>query len=65
MLANENNLSCGDMNNVMNQKDKKGGRPYPQWLLQGFKKVVEDCALIDMNLIGYSFIWERGYGTDS
>ncbi|KAK1372326.1 hypothetical protein POM88_028519 [Heracleum sosnowskyi] len=44
--------------------DKRGGGLYPQWLIQGFKDVVEDCALIDMNLVGYPFTWERGYGTD-
>lgn len=53
------------MNNVMNQEDKRGGRPYTEWLLQDFKDLVEDCALIDMNLTGYPFTWERGYGTDN
>lgn len=67
MLATGNNLPwalIGDMNNVMTQEDKRWGRPYPEWLLQGFKDLVEDCALIDMNLTGYPFIWERGYGID-
>ncbi|KAK1380464.1 Endonuclease/exonuclease/phosphatase family protein [Heracleum sosnowskyi] len=66
-LANGNSLPwvlIGDMNNVLSREDKRGGRLYPQWLIQGFKDVVEDCALIDMNLVGYPFTWERGYGTD-
>lgn len=53
------------MNNVLSQNDKKGGRPYPQWLLQGFQEVLSDCNLIDMNLEGYQFTLERGFGTDN
>lgn len=52
------------MNNVLTQNDKKGGRPYPQRLLQGFKEVLNDCDLVDMDLCGYPFTWERGVGTD-
>lgn len=37
----------GDFNNVLSQRDKKGGRPYPQSLIRGFQEVVEDCKLID------------------
>lgn len=51
------------MNNVLSQSDKKGGRPYPQRLLQGFQKVINDCELIDMNLCGYQYTWECGFGT--
>lgn len=54
----------GDMNNVLSQDDKKGGRPYPSWLIQGFRDVLNDCNMIDMDLCGYQFTWERGIGTD-
>lgn len=27
--------------------------------------MLDDCDLIDMNLVGYPFTWERGHGTDS
>ncbi|XP_074356448.1 uncharacterized protein LOC141696167 [Apium graveolens] len=54
----------GDMNNVLSQTDKKGGRMYPSWLIQGFKEVLEDCNLVDMELLGYPYTWERGHGTD-
>ncbi|KAL8126087.1 hypothetical protein AgCh_013389 [Apium graveolens] len=53
----------GDMNNVLSQADKQGGRPYPQWLIQGFRDVIEDCSLTDLDLDGYPFTWERGAGT--
>ncbi|XP_074377571.1 uncharacterized protein LOC141719089 [Apium graveolens] len=42
-----------DMNNVTKQIDKRGGRLYPHWLLKGFQDCLDDCELIDMNLIGY------------
>lgn len=51
------------MNNVIKQEDKKGGRPYPTWLLQGFQDVLEECELYDVKLTGYPFTWERGHGT--
>lgn len=67
-LAVDNNLPwclIGDMNNVLGQADKRGGRLYPRWLIQGFQEVLDDCELIDMDLHGYPYIWERGRGTDA
>lgn len=55
----------GDMNNVVQQSDKKGGRAYPGWLIRGFCEMLEDCGLIDMELIGYPYTWERSPGTES
>lgn len=57
-------ILIGDMNNVLYHSDKQCGRPYPQWLLQGFQEVLDNCNLLDMNLVGYPFTWERGYGTN-
>ncbi|XP_062112653.1 uncharacterized protein LOC133823820 [Humulus lupulus] len=53
----------GDMNNVLSQRDKRGGRPYPNNLLEGFQQLVQDLGLIDIDLIGHPFTWERGRGT--
>uniref|UniRef100_A0A803Q9L8 Reverse transcriptase domain-containing protein n=1 Tax=Cannabis sativa TaxID=3483 RepID=A0A803Q9L8_CANSA len=53
----------GDFNNVTNQADKKGGHPYPSWLIEGFQKVLSDCSLNDLPLLGYQFTWERGHGS--
>ncbi|XP_030505125.2 uncharacterized protein LOC115720103 [Cannabis sativa] len=53
----------GDLNNILSQEDKKGGRPYPQWLLQGFQSCLDECSLEDLDLLGYPFTWERGRGT--
>lgn len=51
------------MNNIVNQEDKRGGLPYPSWLINGFQEVLEDCDLNDVELIGYPYTWERGHGT--
>lgn len=61
-LSNINTLPwclIGDFNNVVSQSDKQGGRPYPGRLIRGFRDVLEDCNLKDMDLIGYPFTWER------
>ncbi|XP_062102834.1 uncharacterized protein LOC133812999 [Humulus lupulus] len=55
----------GDLNNVMSNKDKRGGRPYPSWLINGFQEAISDCNLIDMDLVGHQFTWERGRGTNN
>ncbi|KAL8133670.1 hypothetical protein AgCh_008927 [Apium graveolens] len=52
------------MNNIIRQDDKRGGRPYPTWLIQGFQKCIEDCGLHDLEIEGYPYTWERGCGTD-
>lgn len=65
-LARDNNLPwclIGDMNNVLSQADKRGGRRYPGWLIQGFQEVLDECELFDMDMQGHPFTWERGRGT--
>uniref|UniRef100_A0A803QJ80 Reverse transcriptase domain-containing protein n=1 Tax=Cannabis sativa TaxID=3483 RepID=A0A803QJ80_CANSA len=54
----------GDVNNVCNVKDKRGGRPYPASLIQGFNDALSVGRLQDLCLEGYPFTWERGRGTD-
>uniref|UniRef100_A0A803PIM4 Reverse transcriptase zinc-binding domain-containing protein n=1 Tax=Cannabis sativa TaxID=3483 RepID=A0A803PIM4_CANSA len=51
-----------DFNNVTSQQDKNGGNPYPNWLVNGFIEVLEDCGLYDLELNGYPFTWERRDG---
>lgn len=53
------------MNDVLKKEDKKGERPYPTWLLQGFLDVLDECKLYDMELIGYLYTWKRGHRTNS
>lgn len=53
------------MNNIVSQADKKGGAPYPQWLLDGFNGTLEEAGWHDVELYGHPFTWERGRDTDS
>uniref|UniRef100_A0A803PRX9 DUF4283 domain-containing protein n=1 Tax=Cannabis sativa TaxID=3483 RepID=A0A803PRX9_CANSA len=65
-LANEFTLPwcvMGDLNNTLSHEDKLGENPYPEWLLQGFHKAISDCNLINFDLSGYQYTWERGRGT--
>lgn len=65
-LARDSNLPwcvIGDMNNLISQVDKRGGALYPNWLIEGFNEVIVDTNLIDMELVGYQYTWERGKGT--
>lgn len=64
-LSRDSNLSwaiIGDFNNVVTRNDKKGGDPYPRTLIEGFNEVLEETGLIDMELIGHQFTWERSRG---
>lgn len=65
-LARDSNLPwcvIGDLNNVVSQKDKRGGALYPQWLLNVFNEALLDTGLYDMNLTGHQYTWERDRGT--
>lgn len=65
-LARDSNLPwcvMGDINNVVDVRDKVGGSQYPSWLIEGFNEAIQDAGLIDMELVGYQYTWERGKDT--
>ncbi|XP_074337027.1 uncharacterized protein LOC141674204 [Apium graveolens] len=37
-----------------------GGSQYPNWLIEGFNDAIQDIGLVDMNIVGHQFTWERG-----
>lgn len=55
----------GDFNDLVQASDKKGRVPHPQYLLNGFRKKVEDCNLSELDLVGGKFTWEKGRGTEA
>lgn len=66
-LKNESQLAwclIGDMNNLASNKEKRGGRRYPEWLLSGFLEALRDCKLQDLELQGQQFIWKMRRGTN-
>ncbi|XP_074337078.1 uncharacterized protein LOC141674256 [Apium graveolens] len=66
-FSRDSNLSwrvIGDMNNIISQEEKRGGAAYPQRLIDGFNKALEDAELKDLDLYGHPFKWERGRDTE-
>ncbi|XP_019150233.1 PREDICTED: uncharacterized protein LOC109147050 [Ipomoea nil] len=53
----------GDFNDLLHQSEKRGRRPHPVGLLEGFGEALMDCGLATIPMIGYPFTWERGKGT--
>ena len=44
-------FSIGDLNNI-GSDEEKGGRLYPSWLLEGFRSIIVECDLIDLEIKG-------------
>lgn len=53
----------GDFNDMLNESDKKGLHKHPLWLLDGFKRTIDECGLIELDLMGGNFTWEKSRGT--
>ncbi|KAL8149291.1 hypothetical protein AgCh_006337 [Apium graveolens] len=49
----------GDFNDMMCSTDKTGPHPHPQPLLDGFKSAIDDCGLLEIDLKGGDFTWEK------
>lgn len=54
----------GDFNNIVSQEEKRGGPPYPNNLIEGFKECIYEADLQDLEIIGHQFTWEKGRNTD-
>ena len=53
----------GDFNDMIYASDKKVKHKHPQRLLDGFRSAVEDSSLIELDLKGGDFTWEKSKGT--
>lgn len=47
----------------MYDHEKKGGGMHPRWLMEGFKKMINECNLMDMGYSGSEYTWEHSRGT--
>ncbi|XP_074346313.1 uncharacterized protein LOC141685087 [Apium graveolens] len=52
----------GDFNDLLSESDKKGLVAHPQSLLDGFKNIISDSALTEVDLNGGSYTWEKSKG---
>ncbi|XP_074369831.1 uncharacterized protein LOC141711338 [Apium graveolens] len=54
---------AGDFNDMVSSDEKRGGRPHPRPLLEGFNQVLLDCGLADLGFVGGKYTWERFRGS--
>ncbi|XP_019178334.1 PREDICTED: uncharacterized protein LOC109173550 [Ipomoea nil] len=54
----------GDYNDILDQSEKYGRTPHPQWLINGFRDAVADSGLVDVPFSGHQFTWVKSRGTD-
>lgn len=54
----------GDFNDLLAASDKWGGIPQAQSLMVGFQTAIDDSLLVDIDLQGGKFTWEKSRGTD-
>jgi hypothetical protein len=53
-------LVMGDLNDILYQFEKEGGRTRAVNCMQAFRDAIDDCNLTDMGYIGDKFTWQRG-----
>ncbi|GKV09429.1 hypothetical protein SLEP1_g20934 [Rubroshorea leprosula] len=53
-------LISGDFNDLLHLDEKLGGTSQPNWMLHGFKEVVDACDLAEVQMVGGQFTWRRG-----
>lgn len=53
----------GYFNDLLNIVDKNGRVDHPPHLFRGFRDAISDYRLVDVNISGFLFMWERGIGT--
>ncbi|XP_016725413.1 uncharacterized protein [Gossypium hirsutum] len=51
---------CGDFNEIMYAHEKNGGAVRTERQMEKFRKVLEECELLDMGYRGQKFTWKRG-----
>jgi hypothetical protein len=47
----------GDLNDILYQFEKEGGRTRAVNCMQAFRDAIDDCNLTDMGYIGDKFTW--------
>ncbi|KAL8093230.1 hypothetical protein AgCh_035211 [Apium graveolens] len=52
----------GDFNDLLYATDKEGVHPHSQSLMDGFRSAIEDCNLVEVDLMGGKYTWEKSKG---
>ncbi|XP_050222303.1 uncharacterized protein LOC126672395 [Mercurialis annua] len=53
-------LVFGDFNEILFSREKEGGRPKQNYLMESFRQALDDCALRDLGWTGFQFTWDNG-----
>ncbi|XP_072073883.1 uncharacterized protein [Arachis hypogaea] len=54
----------GDFNQVLEQKEKKGGLPVTFTQIRGFQEALQLNQLLDLGFVGHSFTWKNNQPSD-
>lgn len=58
-------MCLGDFNDILSPSEKRGGRPQPPRLINGFRKALCDSGLMEFPMTGYPFTWEHSRNSGS
>lgn len=53
----------GDFNDLLYASDKSGKHSHPQSLFEGFRSAIEDSSLLELDLKGGKYTWEKRKGS--
>lgn len=53
-------LVSGDFNEIMYSFEKRGGQSREEKRMEAFRKVLEECQLVDVGYTGVWFTWKKG-----
>jgi hypothetical protein len=52
-------LCAGDFNEVLSASEQLGGNDREEWMMEGFRYVVEYCRMTDLGYIGLPYTWDN------
>lgn len=52
-------LCAGDFNEVLHATEQFGGNVREEWMMEGFRDVVDHCAFSDLGFSGLPFTWDN------
>ncbi|XP_042984826.1 uncharacterized protein LOC122313683 [Carya illinoinensis] len=55
-------MMIGDFNEVLHHDEKCGALPRPNWQINAFRDVVDECLVKDLGFKGNQFTWRNGRG---
>jgi hypothetical protein len=53
-------IVMGDLNEILYNHEKEGGRARPERFMKAFHDAMDDCNLEDVGFVGDPFTWNRG-----